>query len=388
MKKAFILALIFAGGAFGQSGVFNLPFKPQPRILIPHIEAEKYTGTTTSVFVVRTTNYVPVMGVVTQIVGGVTSSVSVVRSVSVVTNFLSITNTSAVDNPYRSLKFCDFVLKCVSQNANLYAFTKTGARTPLLYVYSSTDGIDQPFADTNAVVFYQNVASPWPERVQRIPAYLTPHTNFVWATNWVPGYTDWNAVISPTNYPGYIVRTFFDEVWPIYDGPLTATNVNWPYDLGYVTDCDTNWPIYKGPAPGTYVYYRSTNGLWGARQRSYFSGTNSSTLFINPAEPGGFDAPHITNSLVSVPYITATNVTHGGSLVSVSSNAACAIEIYPGRTGLLSWMKQGNPDVKWMCLLSNGIDFYRDPQSGEPMWFNVEVEWVEKIPKQGEWRQE
>jgi hypothetical protein len=75
------------------------------------------------------------------------------------------------------------------------------------------------------------------------------------------------------------------------------------------------------------------------------------------------------------------------SVVAASSNMAVAIELYPSRLpGSWSWMTQGNPRVKWMCLLSNGIDFYRDAQSGEPMWFNCAVEWVDKIPAEGELR--
>lgn len=73
------------------------------------------------------------------------------------------------------------------------------------------------------------------------------------------------------------------------------------------------------------------------------------------------------------------------SLVVSTSGAACAVEVYPHVTPAnAAWMRQGaDADVKWMCLLSNGIDFYRSEATGEPVWFNVQVDWVNERPKEG-----
>lgn len=315
MKKLLILAVFAAAVAFGQSGVFNLPYKPQPRILIPHIEAPQ-------VFVV---------------------------------------DGELEANPYRGLKYCDFVLKCVSQSTELYALTEAGTATPLLYLYASAVVIDAPFVDTNAVVFYQNAALPWPERVQRVSAASVTRTNSAIVTNVIR--EEWDAHLSTNCYPPSVLIRNRQDVW--VSVPVSGFVGGKPrYAFGtLVTYFDVDsWRVEQ-------------DAVWVFYQNSLYNG------LVRPTDEQWAYYSITTN------VVTNYTVIVGGPVQIVSSNQACAIEVYPDPSKFRSWMKQGNKDVKWMCLLSNGIDFYRDAQSGEPMWFNVEIEWVDKRPEEGEWGQ-
>lgn len=298
MKYILAILVSVCGFASGQSGLYNVPYKPQPRILIPHVEA-------------------PLV-----VVG---------------------TNGNITANPYRTLKYCDFVIKAIDQ---------TGADfdgAPLRYVYSSSQFLTHPGYDANAKVFFQKSDLPWPEKVLR-------RSNFVIGDEANP----------------------FDVPAVIYLGQFTFRKatiqdlINWG---GFVANLDTNYPVYfsgtPGQAPG-HIYGKIIgSGFWGDVYRNPGL-SNTVTLAANPnwGDTNFCASSHYDPLMVS-------------TVQTASENNAAAIEVYPSTRA--SWMFQGNPNVKWMCLLSNGIDFYRDPQSGEPMWFNVDVEWVDRVPEAGVW---
>ena len=370
MKRALILSLLAVGVAYGQSGVFNLPYEPQPRIVIPYVEPHFYAGMTASVFSVTSTNLTPQYGHITNVVGGVTSLFSIVTGCVYQVSTFSVTNSSPVENPYSRLKFCDFILKAVDQKS-----ATTGAVSPVLYIYSSIEDLNLPIADTNAAVFYQNTSLPWPDRTQRIQLFHTPVTNFWYETvvTNVPGYTDWNLVVSPSNAPSFVsingVRVYRSAVYNQFTDDIS-------YNDG------ENLLLCRSFASFTYAGRPVLPGQW----RSYINGGISVvTNFLGTHGTAFITAPLETNSIVTqTNSVLHSSVLMAGSILSSSSNSACAVEIYPDRRGR-PWMKKGNPDIKWMVLLSNGIDFYRDAQSGEPVWFDCAVEWVNRIPEEGKW---
>ena len=261
MKFRYVI-LIFsalAAGAFAQSSAPASLGARQPRIVIPYIEPPACIGqtnvitTNTSIYTVTNTTYTETVIQIPVESGGVTNEYSVIGGITPVseivthTNTVIVTNSVPLENPYKNLKYCDFVLKAVGQRLQDGEYNANGNFTPFLYVYASAYQIHQPMEDTDAKVFYLNSSRQGVDRFQRVE----------------------------------------------------------------------------------YV--------------------------------------------------------HSNGLQSASGNCAGAIEIYPSIKGKGGWMKQGNPNIKWICFLSNGIDFYRDPDSGNPMPFDVAVEWVDKIPKAGEW---
>ena len=66
-------------------------------------------------------------------------------------------------------------------------------------------------------------------------------------------------------------------------------------------------------------------------------------------------------------------------LVSSSTNHAAYIEVFPHLTDDQKWKMQQTERVKWMCLLSNGVDVYRDRQNN-PVWFECRVDMVRTRP--------
>jgi hypothetical protein len=274
-----ILAFLAAGQGFGQSGMYNPVIHQQPRILIPYVEAPAV---------------------------------------------LVDTNGTVTANPYRNLKYCDFVLKCVDQSGADFG----GA--PLRYLYSSAGGVLHAALDPSPDVFFQRTSDPWPFGVLR--------QAFASSTQ------SWNDVISATNYPPAVV----------YRNGETSK-------ILYFAGLYNNLPTYQDSLINTTQYdYRFIPSLgWSVDFVFHSTFENESVYAV-----GGV----------------------GSSLQLAADNAATAIEVYPSiLPGSSSWQKAGNPKVKWMCLLSNGIDFYRDAQSGEPMWFNCVVEWVDKVPQVGQW---
>jgi hypothetical protein len=164
---------------------------------------------------------------------------------------------------------------------------------------------------------------------------------------------EWAGEVSATNYPSHV------KVW----------NQN---QYGYSSQILSFKELFNGMPRWRYDQE-------GALYQSEYLFTGVSWVISANMKNGNYSYGS-TNFLEG--NILAIDST-GGSIQLVSGNSACAIEVYPSIRA--SWMFQGNPNVKWMCLLSNGIDFYRDPQSGEPMWFNVEVEWVDRVPQEGVW---
>ncbi len=301
MKKLLILSVLFTGAAFGQSGIFNVPYKTQPRILIPHVEPPIFEGLT------------------------------------------------SVRNSLASLKYCDFVIKAIDQ-----ASTNSD---PIVYIFSSSGGVEHPNLDTDGTVFYQNVSLPWPDNVKRIENHLYPVTNLVMTA------VDWNdpevlLVMHPASvrlprYELYGIEAPFNGI-----GPEGFPNYQW-----YSTDGKRQ------------AYYYSSDGItWELQSYDADTGQDNDTFFS------------FTSGLYSQPapvYQPLPVVSLSGSVMESSENNAVAVEFYPSKKPeWVHWMKPGNPNIKWMCVLSNGVDFYRD-LSGNPVWFNCDVEWVDVVPVAG-----
>jgi hypothetical protein len=295
IKRAVILSLLAVGLAYGQSGVFNMPFKPFPRVLIPHVEAPAV---------------------------------------------LVSSNGTITANPYRTLKYCDFVLKAVDQSGADFE----GA--PLRYIYASADVLSHPNFDTNATVFFQDGLASWPSNVMRKTPVILNTGN--------PDPFETIAVRSDLGR--YFYKATREDLQ--LASSLTGINTNFP------VFCTASFSINEEGS----IYGKNTNGLWGEWYYSEYS----------------------TNSIMES-YGSSSQFADGaywyaamrGSVQAASDNGGVAIEVYPSRlAGSGTWMKEGNRNIKWMCTLSNGIDFYRD-QAGNLIWFNVEVEWVDKIPAAG-----
>lgn len=313
-RLAVILVLMLSGQTFGQSSLFNVQYRPQPRILIPTVEPSQT---------------------------------------------LVSTNGTVIANTNRALRYCDFYLAAVDQ---------TGTYTnPILFEFSSVT----TNAQSAAVIFYQRSGANWPASLLRKEGSSYTVTNWITTvtTNPVVGvHTNWNLVISSTNYPTYVTYKGSNFVW-------NSTYNGMPR-------------FFKHPsvAPvGLYGYYYEYTGTGTAWQIQH---STNVTKIIDYASPS------FTNSTVRStlqtnywPLTYTTNVTSEilsetiMSIRSASSNEASAIEVYPIRQGQ-RWMKQTNADIKWMCLLSNGLGWYSTP-AGAPIWFNCLVEWVDKIPPQG-----
>lgn len=330
MRKLFSVVVLVAGLALGQSSMMNPVYNPQPRILIPHVEAP---------------------------------------------SVLVDTNGTITANPYRNLKYCDFVLKAISQKSDLYStyeiVNNNGdsviKQSPCVYLYASAQQFGHSFEDSDVSVFYQDTGSQWPGRVLRIAQISKTTSNIVSIiTNDV--FESWSLHLSATNYPDSVniggIPTPFHSIldgWPQY------WRTNYPQARVYVAN-GNSW----------VAGFMGGDGIW--RSTTVWAFGNIASKFleaVSSPEPKG----HVTGFQVTTNWAFSP----GGPLQVISGNRAVAIEVYPSISKYLEWMRPGNPDVKWMCLLSNGIDFYRDPQSGEPMWFNVDVEWVDRVPEEGVW---
>jgi len=309
MKKAFIMVFVAAQMCSGELAVFNVPYRPQPRILIPHVEAPP---------------------------------------------ILVSTNGTVTANPLRDLRYTDFVLCAVDQ---------TGTKTnPVLFQFSTVDTNQQD----SAVVFYQRAGTNWPESMERRAgsSYTVTNWSYTYTTNSYAVYTNWNLVVSETNFPAWIAS-----------GGYVYTNIQAP--AGLVA------PVYSNKIFDTEVIYgrAATNGLWHSDDGMF----SASTQFIR----AGMTAEQKTNfwwstvTTNSSYEIVTVNIL---SIGAASSNEAGAIEVFPVRQrSNRSWMRQQNPDVKWMALLSNGSNFY-STADGDPVWFNCWIEWVDRIPTNGVWQ--
>lgn len=315
-----ILALMLSGQAFGQSSLFNVPYRPQPRILIPTVEPS------------------PVI---------------------VSTNGTIIVNTN------RALRYCDFYLAAVDQSGTY--------TNPILFEFSSVT----TNAQGAATVFYQRSGADWPASLLRNAGTTYCRTNWTTTTNRtrVSSHISWlSAELSFNFHPAYIT----------YQG------------MRYIHSGENLWGGY-GEYFETNPYMQATN-QYTDKYKYYGRATSGGVWRVatNITLTGGiiFSSATFTNASVSAPAETnywSTNVTTNVtsevlsetimSVRAASSNEASAIEVYPMRQGQ-GWMKQTNPNIKWMCLLSNGRGWYTTP-AGDPLWFNCLVEWVERIPENG-----
>ena len=330
IKRTVILGSLLAGAAFGQSGIFNVPYKPQPHVMIPYVESPK----------------------------------------------VIVTASNTVEpNPYRNLKYCDFVLKAVEQPGEGCTTNRSGYTTPVYYVYSSVSNICADFADTNPAVFFQDAGSLWPHNTQRIQVKHETFTNWTYEA-WPDNPAASSSPDTVTIYSNIVLQKNGEVNLGAKYGPETIGSLTYTYARsyntqgGYWTLANFNNGVY---IPPVWVP-SSVNFFWTIQVFDGYSTTISfcTNFFggIVSCDPPGKPTPHVY---------------HGGAIGVVSSNTACAVEIYPTRTPAnASWMKPGNPKIKWMCALSNGIDFYRDA-AGNLVWFNVDVEWVDKIPDPGRW---
>ena len=342
MKIRNVIQIVcFAVNVYSQSGGSYAPPGMQPRVLIPHVEPPETI----------------------------------------------VSNGVVVANPYRHLKYCDFVLKATEQ-------TVYGGE--MVYVYCSTEKLSQSFADKNAAVYYLNPAVSGISRIQHfhsdgVGQKLSPILHYEFF------YTPWAYIID--RYDMNRCRFYGD-----YQAPPQITVENPSRGLSVTLDkvTTTNQPA------GMQHYYANTSagatlGLarWSGNGNAYgiFSGEwrfhspqTGAIVFVwrggapNDGLPDGYtmrgtemdnDVLITTNGweYIDVPH------TGVGSIQGASENRAQAIEVFPSIKGFGRWMYQGNENIKWMCLLSNGIDFYRDSVSGEPVFFDVWVEWVGGAPK-------
>lgn len=314
-RFAVILALMLSGQAFGQSSLFNVPYRPQPRILIPTVE--------------------PSQTIVS-------------------------TNGTVIANTNRALRYCDFYLAAVDQSG---AYTN-----PVLFEFSSVT----TNAQSAAVIYYQRSGANWPESLIRRAGTTYCITN--WTTNInaiVSGYySNWNSrAIDYDFHPSYIIisNLYMDDFYKWQGTNYYAAN-----------------PYYETNATNPYksCFYWTTNNLtWRFSRGLTITGTLfTATTFTNTK----VRAPIETNVWTTNYTTNITSEVFSETIMSIrasSSNEASAIEVYPLRQGQ-KWMKPTNPDIKWMCLLSNGLGWYSTP-AGDPIWFNCLVEWVDKIPEKG-----
>lgn len=324
-----ILALLLSGSVFGQSSLFNVPYRPQPRVLIPTVEPSQT---------------------------------------------LVSTNGAVIANTNRALRYCDFRLVAVDQ---------TGVYTnPILFDFSSVT----TNANSAAVVFFQRSGSNWPASLIRRHGSTYIVTN--WAasvvTNVEQRATNWNQFISASNYPPNGAGILGAIKWNGYEFKIQTPAYNGKIQFSANPYTQTN---------GNGYWYRyESNNVWAVRQscRDY-------TMDLSPINDNGpivvsystFTNSFVTTTNLAINRVTviSTNLTseiQSATVMSISQtsiNEASAIEVYPIRKGQ-QWMKQTNPDIKWMCLLSNGREWY-STAAGNPIWVNCQVEWVDKIPTQG-----
>jgi len=323
--KAFIFALLLAGVAVGQSSMQNVAYRPQPRIVIPNVEPAQ---------------------------------------------IIVSTNGTVTANPERNLRYTDFVLCAVDQTGSL--------TNPVLFQYSTVD----TNAQSSAVVFYQRAGTNWPSAMQRRAGSSYTATNWTYtvSTNSLAYYTNWNFVVSATNCPGWVSNSANIAYSKI-------TNASLVLQAGDIIF--TNYaPIYTA-TNALYVYtYGATSN--GGSQFQYMRRFNPDGTASTETK-GSFVRSGITAEIKTNFWSTSltTNASYEVTTVNIlsigaaSSNEAAAIEVFPVRQpSNRAWMKQTNPDVKWMALLSNSSNFYSTAE-GSPVWFNCWVEWVDKIPTNG-----
>ena len=325
LHKAVILALLSACLSFGASAIYNVPYRPQPRILIPTVE--------------------PSQTIVS-------------------------TNGAVIANTNRNLRLCDFYLAAIDQTGSL--------TNPILFEYSSVSTNEQ----SAAVVFYQRSGPDYPASLlRRLGATLTVTNEIITVTNQTVGiFTNWNLVVSATNYPAWVYVNG-DSVY-CYKSTESSKTV-WYSSTSNKT---LYAPIFtNGNSSFVYAYAATSNG---GSQYAYYNmahiGSTTTLLswVVGDFVRSGVVAPEQTNfwyqqDFTNVSYkVVSANIL---SVAAASSNEASAIEVFPIRQGQ-KWMKQTNPNVKWMCLLSNGVEWY-STASGDPIWFNCQVDWVDRIPE-------
>lgn len=330
--KAFILAALAAGAALGQSSMQNVTYRPQPRVIIPHVEAPQI--------------------IVSE--GGEVAA-----------------------NPERGLRYTDFILCAVDQSRS--------DTNEVLFQFSTLDSQ----AQSPAVCFYQRTGADWPQSIKRRAGNTYTVTNWTYTpvTTYHGYVTNWQAVISDTNCPDY----FYDVegTWTNVSSVAVPGVTNYsrfvaPFYLD--TESGTSWLMYCRTNGGTTWAAYSYNTFqeikeWLYQPSLYLYSTN----FI---QPGMVAQGNKTNFWTSTVTTNATYEVFSYTVLSIgatSSNEAAAIEVYPVRQPSNSkWMRPANPDVKWMAMLSNGSNFY-STAAGDPVWFNCWVEWVNKIPTNGVW---
>jgi hypothetical protein len=315
-RFAVILVLLVAGRVFGQSGLYNVSYRPQPRVIIPTVEPSAAI----------------------------------------------VSNNTVIVNPNKDLRFCDFYLAAVDQ---------TGAHTnPVLFEYSSVSTNQQ----AAAVVFYQRSGQDYPASLlRRLGATITITNQLATVTNQTVGvFTNWNSVVSATNFPTwvYVGEYYYHQT----NSSLFVTN----------SEAKASTTLYAPVFKTSGAHYYGATGAGGSSYRAV-SGTFDQ---FEIAALGDFwlrdsiTAPEETNFWYTAAFTNYSSEIVSANVLSVqaaSSNEASAVEVFPLRQGQ-KWMKQTNPDVKWMCLLSNGLEWYSTP-AGDPIWFNCAVEWVDRIPE-------
>jgi len=335
--KAFILAALAAGAALGQSSMQNVTYRPQPRVIIPHVEAPQI--------------------IVSE--GGEVAA-----------------------NPERGLRYTDFILCAVDQSRS--------DTNEVLFQFSTLDSQ----AQSPAVCFYQRTGADWPQSIKRRAGNTYTVTNWTYTpvTTYHGYITNWQAVISDTNCPNY----FYDVegTWTnvqslsVISGPVDSARFAAPFFL--LSEAGNNGWLYARTNGGTTwaAYTFNTfqepdlDGLsrWKYQPLLYSHSTNFARA--------GMVVQQKTNAWTSTVTTNATYEIFSYTVLSIgstSSNEAAAIEVYPVRQPSNSkWMRPANPDVKWMAMLSNGSNFY-STAAGDPVWFNCWVEWVDKIPTNGVW---
>ena len=300
---------MLSGQAFGQSSLFNVPYRPQPRVLIPTVEPAQT---------------------------------------------LVSTNGTVIANTNRALRYCDFYLAAVDQSG---AYTN-----PILFEFSSVT----TNAQSAAVVFYQRSGANWPASLLRNAGSTYCVTNWTYAvvTNASGSYVAWQGVLSLTNYPSRVT-------WKGSNFVAMGSSAGMPrfYKNQYTAPTGT----------GSFEYVYSGSGtVWQIKTGAsiaYNSPAFTNSIVTSTQETNFWTITYTTNAASEIQSATIMSVS------ATSSNEASAIEVYPLRQGQ-KWMKPANPDIKWMCLLSNGRGWYSTP-AGDPVWFNCLVEWVDKIPTNG-----
>jgi hypothetical protein len=323
--KSVILALLTAGPVFGQSGLFNVAYRPQPRIIIPTVEPS------------------PVI----------------------------VSNDTVVVNPHKDLRFTDFYLAAVDQTGTL--------GNPILFEFSSVSTNEQ----SGAVVFYQRAGDEWPSNLlRRVGSTITVTNEVLTVTSETFGvFTNWNSVVSSANFPSWIYNNSDNEYCYHISGASKSVRIG---SSSYTT---LYAPLFEAGSTNSSYYAYGATSVGGSTYRyiSYVQIGNAYMLSVDTS--GAFFrsdivAPEETNFWYQTDVTNISYEVISANILSVavaSSNEASAIEVFPIRQGQ-KWMKQTNPDVKWMCLLSNGVEWYSTP-AGDPVWFNCAVDWVDRIPE-------